>query len=142
MRKAGWLMASIVAALPLAPMAQAQPLRVALEFDPAPLDPAQAREHLADLVRIYLEGQRHPLPLFPKTSFGYAQALRKSGNPAQALKTARSQFEDNRNNPGEGSDRNVLRVFARADVIFDAGFAALATRVFDPLLAALDEGAR
>lgn len=107
-----------------------------------PLDPAQAREHLADLVRIYLEGQRHPLPLFPKTSFGYAQALRKSGNPAQALKTARSQFEDNRNNPGEGSDRNVLRVFARADVIFDAGFAALATRVFDPLLAALDEGAR
>ena len=40
MRKAGWLMASILAAWPLAPVAQAQPLRVALEFDPAPLDPA------------------------------------------------------------------------------------------------------
>lgn len=79
-----------------------------------PLDPAQARERLADLVRIYLEGQRHPLPLFPKTSFGYAQALRKSTARARPLKTARSQFEDNRNNPGEGSDRNVLRVFARA----------------------------
>jgi hypothetical protein len=36
----------------------------------------------------------------------------------------------------------VRRVFAQPDVIFDAGFAALATRVFDPLLAALDEGAR
>ncbi len=105
------------------------------------LDSAQALEHLADLLQIYREGMRRPLPLFPKTSFAYAKALREHGEPARALKTARSRFDDNHNQRGEGSERSVLRVFAEPGEVLGEEFARLAARVFTPLLEALDGGA-
>lgn len=101
----------------------------------APLAPALAREHLAELLHIYHQGLSRPLPLFPQASCAYAQALRKSGEPHEAMARARARFLGD--GTGEGSERSVRRVFAEPIQALDEEFAKLAERVFNPLLDAL-----
>ena len=107
----------------------------------AALTPAAATAALADLLQIYAEGLRRPLPLFTKSAWAYAQQWHESGNREAALDAAHKTFDDGFNHGGEGSDAYIARAFGAGEDALGAEFLALASRVFDPLLAALDGGA-
>lgn len=119
----------------------------ALTFSRPESDPALL---LQDLVRLFQIGTRAALPLFPKTSFAFAQAFRLAGSDAAArpaaLGKARSTYETGYQRPGEGEEAAVYRLFAGTDPLTDdggqdeLGFTRLARRVFDPLLDALHDG--
>ncbi len=110
-----------------------------------PVDDAARR--LADLAALYRLGQRQRLPLFPRTSCAYVEALRAAGDlpDAEALAThaARRPWRPNEHGQaGESEDPAIDRLFGDADPLapLDAdaehGFRALAVRVFGPLLEA------
>ena len=100
------------------------------------LAPAAAIECLADLLALYGEGLRRPLPLFPKSAWVFAWQLMHKHDEDSALKKARDTFEDGFGREGEGSDAYVARVFNDSEAALGEEFAALARRVFAPLLAA------
>jgi len=107
---------------------------------------------LQELIDLYRVGQMRPLPLFPRTSRAYAEALRSSdSNDAgrRALAVARTAFEPKKHSPvpSEGEDVYVHQLFGERDpldpafrcfadeVSLEPSFAAVACTVFDPLLA-------
>ena len=100
------------------------------------LAPAAAIECLADLLAIYGEGLRRPLPLFPKSAWAFARQLLHKRDADGALVKARAAFEDGFGHSGEGSNAYIARAFADAEAALGEEFAALAGRVFAPLLAA------
>ena len=61
-----------------------------------PLDPAQARESLCDLIGLQQLGLREPLPIASKSSFEYAAARRKGAAPNEAIKAAVKSWEGGR----------------------------------------------
>ena len=105
---------------------------------------------LRDLCALYWTGQREPLLLFPAASWTYMTELRKSGEPRSAYYRAAAAW---RKPNFERTDPHALRVFGDDDV-FAPGYsplptpleagdaAAVAERVFGPLLDALEEDAR
>ncbi|MBI4861947.1 MAG: exodeoxyribonuclease V subunit gamma, partial [Candidatus Riflebacteria bacterium] len=117
------------------------------EVELDPVDDATGR--LADLVRLFLLGQRVPLPFFPESSLEYASRLRsgrpEDGSPHGALARARQRFESDFGGRGsESTDPYVQKAFG-VDPLGDAGrtvpgcaealsFEALAVRVFGPFL--------
>jgi len=106
---------------------------------------------LRTLLRLYWLGQTQPLPLFPKTSRLYADALRKGKSADEALDKARLEFErrPQRGQPAESDDVHVRQVYGErspfeatfqplaSDVAVD--FGAVAAAVFGPLLAHREE---
>lgn len=105
------------------------------------LESDRALALLAELLDIHEQGLCQPLPLFPKTSHAYAQALRKHGDAGKALGNARKDFHNERSGGGEGADPYVLRAFPDPEGALDVEFRALAVRVFAPLLDQLDGAA-
>jgi exodeoxyribonuclease V gamma subunit len=108
-----------------------------------------AGELLADLVEVYLAGQREPLPLFPAASLEYVDGWHRAGHlddadrHAEAMRRASAAFHRRWGAPGDAADRYVVRAFGSADPL-EAGegdFARLSLRVFDPLLEGLEEEA-
>jgi exodeoxyribonuclease V gamma subunit len=87
---------------------------------------------LDDLVDLYDEGRRAPLPLPLKTSFAWACAVREGRDPkAEALKKWKSgRF------PGEDADAAHVRVWGEHADLDDVltGLPALAERLWFPLL--------
>jgi exodeoxyribonuclease V gamma subunit len=57
-----------------------------------PVDPAEARDHLAVLLDLYDRGMREPAPLYPETSLAYARAV-LSGDDAATAARAEWQSE-------------------------------------------------
>lgn len=114
----------------------------------SPLPPARAGALLEELCSFYELGLRHPLPLFPESSFCYASRRLELGEE-RALATARELFIPHDlagGKRGEADDEYVGRAFAADDPFRDDWrgpsdhgpcFAELAVRVFDPLLDAL-----
>jgi exodeoxyribonuclease V gamma subunit len=113
------------------------------------LDPAQAKRHLGELVRLYRSGQRAPLCLFPNASKTFAEKFvggsDKPDRERTALFLARKAFGD-RSLGAESEDTYVKRIFLDLDPFtpvspFDPegtegfpSFTETALLVFEPLL--------
>ena len=92
---------------------------------------------LADLVAMYDEGRREPLPLPTKTSFAWAEAVHGHGDPEQA---ARYRWQTG-NYPGEDQEPAHERAWGKGawlKVLVEAGLDAYSCRLWLPLLRALD----
>ncbi|MFV1362600.1 exodeoxyribonuclease V subunit gamma [Mycolicibacterium elephantis] len=96
-----------------------------------------AAELLADLVALYDEGRREPLPLPVKTSFAWAEAKHSRRDPEWAAANRwRTQ-----NYPGEDREPAHVRTWGRGawlKVLIDKGLDSYASRLWLPMLEALD----
>jgi exodeoxyribonuclease V gamma subunit len=115
---------------------------------PAP----QAVGLLRDLSILFFAGQRVPLRLFPQSSLVFADSLPEG--PEVALRAASKVFfPSGRDSLSESEDPSIARLFSAETVLDEAlglgpegerveafSFAALARRVYGPLLAARREG--
>ncbi len=103
--------------------------------------PEDAPQVLADLVALYDEGMRAPLPMVVDASCEYAERRARGDEPEAALQAARSvlarAFEDRYVSYLYGHPRNVAALTADVgDGEEPTRFGTLARRVWDPLLAA------
>jgi exodeoxyribonuclease V gamma subunit len=92
---------------------------------------ADARARLADLLALYWEGLRRPLPFFPRAAYAACAAKK------DALGAARRAWESPVQQgpiPGEDADPYNALAFRGRDPL-DDDFLALARRVFEPLRA-------
>ncbi|HWL54514.1 MAG TPA: hypothetical protein VNQ90_18890, partial [Chthoniobacteraceae bacterium] len=104
------------------------------------LEPQQAAAWLEPLVETYLAGQNEPVPFFPKSALGYAEAA-AAGNP-DPLKAARRHWEGMQDG-SENNDAAFALCFRDCDPL-DERFEALALALFGPMLEtveALEEAA-
>jgi exodeoxyribonuclease V gamma subunit len=101
---------------------------------------------LEDLLELYVEGQRQPLPLLRGTSRRYAEECRKSGEwgpPSVGL--LRDWDSSFTGAPPDREDHYLLQAFRDVDpldpsvVIPGIGFAEAARRVWEPYLQQLEE---
>jgi exodeoxyribonuclease V gamma subunit len=111
-----------------------------------PLDPASARSALADLVALYREGLREPLPLPTATGCAYATTRRGGADPAAAADEALRKWASGAG--AERADDAHVRVWGAGADVLTAGpdapggeptrFGELAMRLWAPLLHAED----
>ena len=93
---------------------------------------------LADLVAIYDEGRRQPLPLPVKTSYAWAEAKHGHGDPERS---AGFRWRSNDRYPGEDAEKAHERAFGKGawlSALIDAGLDTYACRLWLPMLRALD----
>ncbi len=94
-------------------------------------------ELLADLVAMYDEGRREPLPLPVKTSYAWADTTHTHGDP---VRIAGYRWKSDRY-PGEDAEPAHVRTWgehASLDVLVDAGLDEYACRLWLPMLRAMD----
>ena len=104
--------------------------------------PDSALELLADLIDLYLHGQRAPLAFFPRTSAAFAAARFEGSDEDRAWAAATGQWEASwGGRPGEGDDDELALLFRGADPFEGPvpDFTDLAMRIFEPMLAARTE---
>lgn len=96
---------------------------------------AGARARLEELVRLWQDAVRRPLPFFCKSSFAYAQAVNEGKD--DPLDAARRVFEPEGEwgGPGERFRAEIELAWRGVEDPLDAAFATLARQVFLPLLA-------
>ncbi len=101
--------------------------------------PAEAAvDLLADLVAMYDEGRREPLPLPVKTSYAWAEAKHGHGDPERS---AGYRWRSNDRYPGEDAEKAHVRAFGKGawlSALIDAGLDDYACRLWLPMLRALD----
>jgi exodeoxyribonuclease V gamma subunit len=99
--------------------------------------PAEAAvDLLADLVALYDEGRREPLPLPVKTSYAWAEAKHGHGDPERA---AMYRWRTDRY-PGEDAEKAHERAFGKGawlSELIDRGLDEYACRLWLPMLRAL-----
>jgi exodeoxyribonuclease V gamma subunit len=99
--------------------------------------PAQsAVELLADLLAIYDEGRREPLPLPVKTSYAWAEAKHTHGDPERA---AGFRWRSTDRFPGEDAEKAHERAFGKGawlSHLVDRGLDDYACRLWLPMLRA------
>jgi exodeoxyribonuclease V gamma subunit len=96
-----------------------------------------AVELLADLVAMYDEGRRAPLPLPAKTSYAWAEAVHTHGDPERS---AGYRWKSDRY-PGDDAEPAHIRTWgagAWLKVLIDAGLDEYACRLWLPMLRAMD----
>ncbi|MDT5096366.1 MAG: exodeoxyribonuclease gamma subunit [Mycobacterium sp.] len=96
-----------------------------------------AVELLSDLVAMYDAGRREPLPLPPKTSYAWAEAIHTHGDPERV---ARYRWKSDRY-PGEDAEPAHVRTWGHGawlKVLIDAGLDEYACRLWLPMLRAMD----
>jgi exodeoxyribonuclease V gamma subunit len=103
------------------------------------LSPEDAHARLADLVALYDEGLRRPLPLFGKAALAWVSALHKDGDEEAAMQAARKIFLDGFDRDGECRDVHIARAFPDPEAALDEEFQALAARVYGWLVDVLAE---
>ncbi len=83
---------------------------------PAMADAAQAKQLLAELVRLFFEGMTKPLPYFPKTALACVEAGFSRGHWAddeeKSLKKMADAFNDGYMSPGEGNNVYISRIWS------------------------------
>jgi exodeoxyribonuclease V gamma subunit len=100
-----------------------------------PAEPAV--DLLADLVAMYDEGRRAPLPLPTKTSFAWAEAVHTHGDPDRS---AGYKWKSDRY-PGDDAEPAHVRTWGQGawlKVLIDAGLDHYAGRLWLPMLRAMD----
>ncbi len=85
------------------------------------------------LLGIYRKGLERPLCFFPKSSLEYARTLRETSAPNRAMGAARSIWDGNEIQTGEGADPYYRRCFESGDPL-GGEFEELSRQIFDPLL--------
>ena len=95
------------------------------------------RVQLEKLLSCYWTGLRRPLPLFPKSSYAYAERIFRGKEQKEALKQANSQWASPKFGSvpyqGEESDPYHRLAFREANSL-DEQFESIALEVFGPLL--------
>jgi exodeoxyribonuclease V gamma subunit len=90
--------------------------------------------YLGELLSIYREGIRQPLPFFPDLSLECVKSLEERGQePAFVRRQARKRWEGGPYRRGVGDDAYIGLCFRQTDP-FDDRFLKLATKIFVPLL--------
>ncbi|MBU4525063.1 MAG: exodeoxyribonuclease V subunit gamma [Desulfomicrobium sp.] len=102
---------------------------------PAP-EASDARNLLEGLLRLYTQGMRAPLPLFPRTSLAFAEARftgRKPKERPEALMQAMRQWEGGYMVNPEREDPHLAFLFRDAEPDWER-FADLAEEIYGPIL--------
>jgi exodeoxyribonuclease V gamma subunit len=94
---------------------------------------------LKGLLDVYWQGLCRPLHFFPKSSYAYAEHMKKTGNVDRAMQVAGKEWTGGWNKSGEGEDAAMRICFAGADPL-DEEFRELAVIVYGPLLERLENG--
>jgi len=97
-----------------------------------------AKDVLDELVAIYLEGQNKPISFFPASSWEYARRRFRREEAGEALRCARQVWRGNDFRGGE-EDQPHVRICFRNRNPLDSSFAALAERIWQPLLQTAEE---
>lgn len=117
------------------------------QYDFEAVRPEWAIERLEDLMQLYIEGQSHPLALFPESGLAWAEVLADGGWGASnypAERAGKGKWSPNRWS-GEGDDPHIRRALGEAEfspelrVIPGDDLEELARRVFAPMLASREE---
>lgn len=109
-------------------------------FSFARLDPAWAAGRLADLVALYLDGLRRPLPFAPATSDAWLDKQRRGGDKSAARFAARKAWETFFAFRGEGDTDHARLVWGDTPIYDVPGFGDVAGRVLGPLLDTRQKG--
>lgn len=99
-----------------------------------------AQKCLDELVTLYQQGWRQPLPFFPQSAYAYATAMQKDDNKEKALAAARKIWAQDEFNPASGEEDDPYYRLAFPDDPLNAAFIVLATQIFTPLLNAGADG--
>jgi len=105
-----------------------------------PVHPETAVKMLAELVDLYLEGMRIPLPLFAGSSWEYATEKLKGKDEAGIMGKVKSRWEGttfNGGSPGDKDDPYVSMCFDDA-IIQTNEFRSLAMKVYGPVLGSME----
>ncbi|MBL8258440.1 MAG: exodeoxyribonuclease V subunit gamma [Candidatus Competibacteraceae bacterium] len=98
-----------------------------------------ARERLRLLLELYWQGSRRLLPFFPRSALAYVERLRKEQDADKALWAARKVWDgDDFGQSRPERDDPFYRLAFRDTDPLDAEFTALASAIFEPLLASAD----
>jgi exodeoxyribonuclease V gamma subunit len=108
---------------------------------------ADPREFAADLLRIFLAGRQRPIRFFPEVSRTYADSA-QTKPPADALREAEKKWRAHpqSDREAEAEKPKIRRLYGEVDPLRDPiddpglSFAALAVRVWGPLLRNRREG--
>jgi exodeoxyribonuclease V gamma subunit len=87
---------------------------------------------LQNLLDLYWQGLTRPLPLFPRASWAYVEALRAGKAPGRIRALVRLAW-DNEFNGGDLTDPYLARCFGEADPFELPDFEELAETVMGPL---------
>lgn len=93
---------------------------------------------LDDLVAVFREGRRRPIPFFPESSMAFFRLLEEGRAPRAALVGARRLWEGDEQRPGESADPWHRRCHGDGDPLGEE-FQALSRRVWGPLRPCLEE---
>jgi exodeoxyribonuclease V gamma subunit len=99
-----------------------------------PLEDAESR--LGELLQVYWQGLRLPLPLFPKSALVYMRERQRGKDRLSALAKAELKWRGGYQGFGECLDLYYRLAFPDADQLGD-DFCALSERVFGPMLQAM-----
>ncbi len=100
------------------------------------LRPAGDAAALDELVRLYLEGLRLPLPFFPESSLAFAETVHSGGSEEDGMKKARQRWQPGEWDPGRAeSDEPSIRQCFGSDDPLKRRFREIALAVYAPMLA-------
>src|SRR5438105_4048852 len=103
---------------------------VGYEFPPI----RKASELLADLLTLYWGGLRQPLPLFPRSSWTFAEKIAEGKAEKNARYAAEQIWKGNeREGGGERDDPYIGLAFRRVDDPLDGQWEKISGRVFTPI---------
>lgn len=100
--------------------------------------PPDAAAVLDDLVALFREGRRRPIPFFPESSLAFFRRLEEGHPPRAALAFARRIWEGDEDREGESADPWHRRCHGDGDPLGEE-FQALSLRVWEPLRRCLEE---
>ncbi len=98
------------------------------------LEPVEEPEkYLRDLIELFVEGQRRPLPFFPESSWAYAEKCKGTPTADPPVRICGTAWKDEYHERGDAYDAAVRTAFRGIDPL-DQKFADIACCVFGPIL--------
>ena len=88
---------------------------------------------LKALLGVYWQGLCRPMHLFPRSSYAYAEVVKKTLNPDRAMQEARKAWAGGWQGMAEAGDAAMHLCFAGIDPLDDE-FRELAVQVYGPLI--------
>jgi exodeoxyribonuclease V gamma subunit len=90
--------------------------------------------HLAQLLSVYYRAGHEPLPLFPRSSWAYAERRFEKADPVEkALDHVRSLWNQSFQRPGEGEDPYVQYCYGDTEPL-DQAFVDITEAVYGPMM--------
>jgi len=90
--------------------------------------------HLAQLLSVYYRAGHEPLPLFPRSSWAYAERRFEKADPVEkALGHVRSLWDQSFQRPGEGEDPYIQYCYGDTEPL-DQAFVDITEAVYGPMM--------